>query len=716
MSIFEDTNPKPLKELLGQIERAEAVLPEFQRDFVWEPGATKELIVSILQNYPAGSLLRIRNAQNLFAVRLFEGAMLPVSGLSPTFLVLDGQQRLTSLYQAFYGKGKYRYYLKIQYLLDGKDINDDCVFWVREKDAAPYDTLEYQAKELILPLAQLKGDIANFTNWVVTIANKRVNPDDPTTVQLAFALQNTLLNNFGRQWIQTVDAYAFPVVTLSEKTGAEAVCNIFETLNRTGVKLTAFELLVARFYPRKVYLRQMWDKAIADYPIIDDFDIDPYYILQVIALSAGRTPSAKRSDVLDLKSEVVNTLWKGAVSAMATALTILRDDCGVLFPVWLPYTTIVSPLAATLAKHPFPAGPQAGAMRRQLVRWFWCSVFSQTYESSPTSQAATDVTQLVAWLEGGQLPDAVANFGHRFNPASLRDTTTRQRAVYRGVTALMLSRHPLDFYTGKPINREFMLTDKVDSHHIFPSAYLKTQGIKGDLADNVLNRTLIGRTTNQKISNKKPSEYFYDIELSLNQAGPNLYTDLLDSHLLPTGDDSPLKKNDYEAFIDWRLNTLWLEIQAVTLDVATATGPVVLNFPQVNQITNVTLRDNLKAAIGKLTEDHVSNGLQEMSVMFEGSLKDYLVARYATNQTGFPAHPAALMLHKLVETYCSLQPEADKPMLMYLKEWRNSVAHPTQATYVPSPAKRREMLTRAPMLGNWFITAIKTFDDQKSQL
>src|ERR1700761_5107880 len=103
-NLFEDTPTKELSWLLKQIQEREVALPDFQRDFVWEPGATQELIVSIANNYPAGSILRVRDAQRAFAAREFEGAP-PLNGAIHTFLVLDGQQRLTSLYQAFYGVG-----------------------------------------------------------------------------------------------------------------------------------------------------------------------------------------------------------------------------------------------------------------------------------------------------------------------------------------------------------------------------------------------------------------------------------------------------------------------------------------------------------------------------------------------------------------------------------------------------------------------------------
>ena len=153
MSLFEDTNPRALKDLLAEIHNRTTVLPDFQRDFVWEPGATQELIVSIASNYPAGSILRVRDAKRVFAAREFEGAP-PLDGAQHTFLVLDGQQRLTSLYQAFYGVGEHRYYLDLGKLTDGADF-EEAIFHVRAttKWAKAREDFAVQARELLLPLS-----------------------------------------------------------------------------------------------------------------------------------------------------------------------------------------------------------------------------------------------------------------------------------------------------------------------------------------------------------------------------------------------------------------------------------------------------------------------------------------------------------------------------------------------------------------------------------
>jgi hypothetical protein len=176
MSLFEDTNPRDLKDLLRQIDSGDCVLPDFQRDFVWDASATQELIVSIANNYPAGSLLRIRNTRSLFAFRHFEGA--PANGSRPTYLVLDGQQRLTSLYQAFYGQGDYRYYINLKQLLDTGDF-EDCInhFKFDSAVATQHDDFLFQAERLVLPLAVLSKGAGGFSSWMLKAARRLPNED-----------------------------------------------------------------------------------------------------------------------------------------------------------------------------------------------------------------------------------------------------------------------------------------------------------------------------------------------------------------------------------------------------------------------------------------------------------------------------------------------------------------------------------------------------------
>lgn len=551
MNLFEDTNPRALKELLAEIHNRSAVLPDFQRDFVWEPGATQELIVSIANNYPAGSILRVRDAKRVFAAREFEGA--PVrAGATHTFLVLDGQQRLTSLYQAFYGVGEHRYYLDLGKLKDGADFEDAiCHVRATTKWAKARVDFALQAKELLLPLSVLKGGAGGFGQWGRKVARQLSDKE-------RIALEDAL-DGIEQKWIHVIDDYHFPVVTLSDQTEPDALCTIFETLNRTGVKLSVFELLTARFWPQNIKLRALWEKALADHPVIADFEVDPYYILQGISLASRKAPSCKRSDVLNMAASDITEWWDKVVVGMAAGLGILRDDCKVMLPKWVPYQTMLPPLAAVLARAGSPKNAEAGAQREKLKRWFWCAVFGQVYEGAPNSKSAKDVVEILPWLSGGDLPESVTSF--RFDPRALRDVTPRQRAIYRGAICLILGGGARDFHTQAVITGKLMAEEEIDDHHVFPAAYLERRGVApARMRDCVLNRTLIDRTTNQMISDRAPSDYLAEIKSTREFP----FVSVLTSHGLPADADSSLLRDDYEAFLAWRQEHLWQEIRRVT--------------------------------------------------------------------------------------------------------------------------------------------------------
>lgn len=553
MTIYEDTNPKRLLDLLERIEAGDMVLPDFQRDFVWEPSATQALIVSIANSYPAGSILRVRDRDRVFSARAFEGA--PAANEHHTFLVLDGQQRLTSLYQAFYGKGDHRYYLSIQKLIEGEDF-EDAISYLRITRSAfkRREELSFQAENLVLPLSVLRGGTGAYLNWMLTVVD--THPESERN-----QLQQQLLKIRG-DWIDAFERYDFPVVTLSADTEPAALCTIFETLNRTGVKLSVFELLTARFWSHDLKLRELWEQAHSDHPLIAHFDVDPYYVLMAIALASGKTPSCKRGDVLNLTAEQVIAWWQPVIQALALSLTILHDDCWVLQPKWLPFNTMLTPMSAALARAGAGKGVAVGAQREQIKRWFWCSVFSQAYESAPNSQSARDVGELIPWLSDGAsaAPENLRSF--RFNPEQLREVTPRQRALYRATICLILATgdRPLDFHSGAVLNEQILASSGIDDHHIFPAKFLDDRGIDPRLRDCVLNRCLIDSHTNQRISCRAPSDYMADLR---NEPGFPMET-VLASHLIPDGDESGLWTNDFELFLAQRQERLSRAIAEVT--------------------------------------------------------------------------------------------------------------------------------------------------------
>ena len=535
-SIYEDTNPRPIREMLDQIDKGQMALPEFQRSFVWEPSATQLLLVSVANHFPAGSLLRLRlrnGASPMFAPRSVEGApALASSEQNLSFLVLDGQQRLTSLYSAFYGKGDNRFYLDLKALMADKPM-DEAIFFekVDSKREKALREDANQAKEKIFPLSRL-WDRGGFMGWMLGV----VGTDDP-------ALLNQL-NSINQEWIAPIGEYNLPVVTLKDSSSVEAVCTIFETLNRTGKKLTTFDLLTARFWPHNVKLRELWQIAQPHHPLLEEYEVEPYYLLQVVALLSGKA-SVKNSDLLNLKPSDITSNWNSALAGLDEAFTILRDDCGILTSKWVPYATMLVTFAALCAKTS-TTGPALLERRKKLKRWFWCSVFNQVYEKAANSQVAKDFKDVSAWIGGGAEPDTVANF--TWTSGTLRAVTPRQIGLYRGAMALIVSGSTRDFYSGNAMTAAIVRSDKVDDHHVFPQAYLARRGITDRSADCILNRTLISATTNRKISDNAPSVYLGAITSS---AGVH-FDDILDSHLLPAGTTSSLYTDKFSDFLDWR--------------------------------------------------------------------------------------------------------------------------------------------------------------------
>lgn len=561
-TLYEDTNPRSLPELLGELHNGATVLPDFQRDYVWDPSAVDELIVSIVSSYPAGSILRVRSAGDDFAWRPFEGAKPPVGG-KPTFMVLDGQQRLTSLYQAFYGHGDFAFFLDVGKLLSGEPIEDALHHSRRDRRPArtllPRDNSENEAKRalaaqaaaLVIPLGTIRASQDAFNTWCIAVTGLLAGQASPDLPQLLA---------IGSRWIKPIQEYKFPVVTLSQETTADAVCTIFETLNRTGIKLSPFELLTARYFARGVRLRDLWEQSQTDFPDLLDYDVDPYAILQAITLRVSNPATIQRRALMDLTADQVRQMWPTTAAAMASGLSLLRDECGVMLAKWLPYSTMLAPLAAVIGERPLQAGPAAGARRQKLVKWFWCASLSQLYESSANRKAELDYVGLVAWLDGGEAPASVSKYLANID---FETVTPRQRALYSALMCLVLSDGARDFHTGKRMTSALIKSELVDDHHIFPLGFLGelNRRTPDPKFDNILNRTLIDATTNRTILANGPAQYLATIDA---EQGSEQVDATLISHGIDEDGIKALRANEFDGFKANRRKHILRRIAAVT--------------------------------------------------------------------------------------------------------------------------------------------------------
>lgn len=302
---------RDLDYLLARIKNGDLAVPAFQRSFVWDPSATRELLVSIASSFPAGNLLFLRGGEAIFSPRAVEGAP-ELRPQGAELLVLDGQQRLTSLYQALRGVGTHRYFLDIGALMGGTPL-DDATHVYRTDRAKSWESIDRQAQDLMFPFARCD----EFLTWKDDVIQRR--QKDGVTSKEGIAVLSRYLNMVHERVISPVRNYKFPVTTLGSDTPTDAVLTIFETLNRTGLKLTVFELVTARVFMH-FKLRDAWNEALTKYPILasDSFDVDPYYILQTIALRMKRVP--QRGIVVALEVDALTEHWDEAVAGMDCAL------------------------------------------------------------------------------------------------------------------------------------------------------------------------------------------------------------------------------------------------------------------------------------------------------------------------------------------------------------------------------------------------------------
>lgn len=409
-----------LARLLKGIDSGDIVLPEFQRDFLWDSTAVKQLLATCLTGWPMGSLLLLPGKSRIFFnVRPIEGA--PSKPPPYQMIVLDGQQRLTSLYQALYGIGPFRYAIKLDLVENRQtieDLEEAIISFPVSRWERSFPTPSSQYKSGLLPIAALKS-ASDFYAWRDTA----VENEDPRG--------RRLLTNLYVEFLSGLDRYEIPAVVIDDEVHPEAVARIFERVNRLGQALSTFDLMVAKSFNENFNLRERWDLAQAGIPRLAAFlQGDGLPILNVIALIAKR--SVRQKDILDLSGNDVRREWERSVNAVDEAIAFMRNRLGVLRPDWVPYKTQLVVLAGLARSGRLEADAEACAT------WFWRSTFSGRYDVASNTRAVEDYESLLS-REPRPLGEIQLD-------REIYLTLTRRQygATHRGVLCLLASGEPLD--------------------------------------------------------------------------------------------------------------------------------------------------------------------------------------------------------------------------------------------------------------------------------
>lgn len=527
-----ESHDKKLSELLAWVGQGKAQLPEFQRSWVWDDTKICKLIESITSGYPMGAAMFLEGGGNSvrFKCRKFTGVNCP-EDIAPDWLVLDGQQRLTTLYQVFMLKKAvetrldtnrdkiiYRYYyLDIEKCLDPDADRLDAIVSISDKKQILSDigrTIEldlskpeYEYKHLMFPL-NLVFSPNDIDDW-------RFNMEEYYQNESKYRL---MFRDFSQKILRPIQEYQMPVIQLTKDTPKEAVCQIFENVNTGGVPLTVFELVTATFAADEYDLRADWNSICTSFKdkkltILKDITGANYLAAMTLlvtykkSLNNEAAVSCKKREILRLNLTDYKANHDSLIEGFESAAAFLSHQ-GIYSERDLPYSTQLIPLAAIFAFDNEKKENRSFMLSQNLdllAKWYWCGVFGELYGSANEARFALDIANIFDWIHGGVQPDTVVRAN--FQPTRLLSMQTRNSAAYKGVMAMIMQDSPLDFMSGSKMDIASYLDEDTDIHHIFPQAYCESQGLPSRKWNSVVNKTPIYASTNRSIGGRAPSDY-----------------------------------------------------------------------------------------------------------------------------------------------------------------------------------------------------------------
>jgi len=583
MSTF-DTTKLDLPEVLKDVTKGRIQLPDFQRGWIWDDEHIKSLLLSIARSFPVGAIMLLETGGDVrFEVRPVENVEFDDKKVNPELLILDGQQRLTSLTQVlslgktvktFSEKGKRidrHYYINITIALENDRLEEAFISVPADrKIKTNFD------RDVELDLSNRELEIMNFYFPCSQILNANkweieLNKIAPKKLSDYMDFREKVLDKFRK--------YQLPVITLRKATSKEAVCLVFEKVNTGGVPLSVFDLVTASFAADNFNLRDDWfgnsdrkvtgrHERLSKESILHG--VEPTDFLQVISIlqthAQGKPVSAKRSTVLSLK---LNDYLKWAPQVEKGFLTVakfMRKQC-FFDERELPYRTQLVPMAAVLSQ--VDDRWLEPEVFKRISRWFWCGVLGELYGGSVETRMANDFEELIEWVlsdlddkkyeKKHGLPRTVSEAA--FQESRLDTLRSRSSAAYKGLNVLVLKGGARDFFWNATINELRGEDIPRDIHHIFPVAWCKKNKIGPNKYNSIVNKTTISSKTNRMIGGNAPSKYLKTLQnhhqVKLDDAG---MSDILKEHCIPA---SEVRSDNFVAFYSKRKKKLLKRIEKV---------------------------------------------------------------------------------------------------------------------------------------------------------
>jgi len=513
--------------LLGDIEKGQIKIPQFQRDFVWDMKKSASLIDSIVKGYPIGTLILWKTKERLRMVRNIGGVELPEPDEGDFVdFVLDGQQRLTSLFASLRG-------VKIE--REGGRIDDYA--------------------EMYIDLGANEGD-----QIVITDISERA-PRELIRIKDLLYGGLTLLAKYPSEYHKNLDeyrrrieSYNFSVVQIREAP-IDAATEIFTRINVGGKPLSLFEIMVAKtFEPNRDFdLSERFDGLIGEFESVGYETVSDASVLQTVSLiMAGE---CKRSVILNLDKHRFIDIWDSVAGAIKAAVDYFRGYFRIPVSQLLPYNALIIPFAYFFHHHP---DRPTGDMQRYLEDFFWRCALSGRYSSGLEGKLAQDVKKIDLILQG-RLPEYDGAIDT--SPKFIRDNGgfSTGRSYVKAILCIYAYQLPKSFVDNSVIhisNDWLKQANSRNYHHFFPRAYLRNKGRNEEQINHVLNITIVDDFLNKrKIQAKSPSIYMKEFTEN------DHLVETMKTHLIMDLHGFGVWDNDYDKFFDERAKAVSRELK-----------------------------------------------------------------------------------------------------------------------------------------------------------
>lgn len=508
-----------IRQVLDQVYGGRIRIPAFQRGFVWDPDKVAYFMDSLYKSYPFGSILLWRTKQPLKSDRKLGPYTIPERDPDyPIDYVLDGQQRLTSIFGVF----------QTELAETGDPEGWLPIYFDHQADP---DVQEPQ-------FAALPGSEVDTTRHF------------PLQTLFDSKAYRTATETFAGEALSRIDdmqqrfkEVGVPTQTF-ETDDQTRVAIVFERVNRLGVELDTLQLLTAWTWSEDFDLQERFRELADDLQPFGFADVGGDTDLLLRCCAAVVAKDASPSALVSLKGSDVRSTFPRIRDGIMGAIDFLRTNCAVESLKNLPYSTLLVPLSV------FFAEPQSGkissSQREDLLQWFWRSCFSRRYSSGVLRKLKADIDQMLALRTTGN--STLAAFAATVEPAFFLDNAFYSSTVNTKTFVLLLAQQrPMSFISGQAISLGQVLREynRNEFHHCYPQAYLKAQGRESSDISRLVNFVFMSSADNKILGGVAPSIYRKHIP-------QNHQTQILDRALCPPS----LFGDDYQAFIAERSKLL----------------------------------------------------------------------------------------------------------------------------------------------------------------